>query len=241
MGNYQSKTHPANIKDTKKFGLGIIDVQNDFCQGGSLAVKDADHVIAPINKLRFLYCDCVPTFISQDYHCATHMSFAKTHNKQPFAVIDWDVKIQNTHHKKKQTLWPTHCVAGTNGALLHEDLIVTPMDKFIQKGTQENVESYSAFGDEYGGALERTDLEVWLKRNKITDIILTGIATDYCVLHTALDAVCLGFKVHLILSCTKAVAKETRVEALDAMMNKGVLFYNNVDEFDFRWKNDILR
>lgn len=240
MGNRQNKTHPEQVK---RFVIGIIDVQNDFCEGGSLAVKDAGTIIAPINKLRFLYYELIPTFITQDFHCATHMSFAKTHNKAAFEVVDLNLKMENgkIQEFKQQTLWPAHCVGGTEGACLHSDLIVTQTDKFIQKGTKENVESYSAFGDEFYGAYERTDLEIWLKKRKITDIILTGLATDYCVYRTALDAVRLGFKVHLIMSCTKAVSKETKMAAVEDMMNKGVVIYNTVDEFHFRWQTYIVR
>lgn len=221
--------------------MGIIDVQNDFCTGGALAVEDANAILAPINKLRFLYHDLIPTFVTQDYHSERHMSFAKTHNKVEFEEVHLKLKMNNGNIEHfKQTMWPVHCVAETKGAEIHPDLVVTKTDKFIEKGTKENVESYSAFGDEFEGAYERTDLEVWLKVFKITDIILTGLATDYCVYRTALDALRLGYKVHLISSCTRGVKSSTTGLALQDMARKGVLLYESIDEFHFRWKDDIV-
>jgi nicotinamidase/pyrazinamidase len=241
MGNNQSKTNQVHPRSTRRFVMGIIDVQNDFCQGGALAVEDANAILAPINKLRFLYHDLMPTFLSQDFHSASHMSFASTHNKPLFEEVHLNLRMENGKFQNfKQTMWPAHCIGGTNGANLHPDLIVTVTDLVIQKGTKENVESYSAFGDEFQGAYERTDLEVWLKRKKITDIILTGLATDYCVYRTALDAIRLGFKVHLISSCARGVKTETTLTALQEMLIKGVYVYETVDEFHYRWKGDII-
>ena len=110
----------------------------------------------------------------------------------------------------------------------------------VRKGTKKNVESYSAFGDEFRGKYEKTDLNDWLKSKNITDIILTGIATDYCVYNTALDARRNRYDVHLILSCTRGVAKDTTEKALKDMTEKGVKMYETVDEFYNTYKTEII-
>jgi nicotinamidase-related amidase len=245
MGNTQLsvKIYPSsdsNFVSKKRFVLGIIDVQNDFING-SLTVKDADQVIAPINKLRFMYFEHIPTFISQDFHPENHMSFCETHQVEKYSKKTLELKMEDeTTVVVEQNMWPTHCVANTEGVEFHKDLILTNFDKFIQKGTKKNVESYSAFGDEFKGKYEKTDLDNWLKGNNITDIILTGVATDYCVYNTALDARRLGYNVHLIMSCTRGVAEDTTGKAIEDMTNKGVLFYESIDKFDGIYKEDII-
>lgn len=235
MGGSQSRLHSNfSVVPLKKiFMLGIIDVQNDFLKGGSLAVTDANEVIGPINKLRFTYFKEVDTFITMDYHPHDHMSFAKTHNKKEFENVELDLVMPDQELLRgiNQTLWPQHCVKDTSGAQLHRDLIVTTRDTIVKKGTLKNVESYSAFGDGYNGKYEITQLDDVLRKKNVTDIILTGIACDYCVYYTALDAIRLGYKVHLILSCTRGVAEDTTKNALLIMKNKGVVIYNTVDDF----------
>lgn len=237
MGSFYSKTHPSR----KRFALGIIDVQNDFCDGGSIAVPNANSILAPINKLRFLYYMEMPTFLSQDYHNMHHMSFARTHKKSPFDVVNLRLVMENGKMQefKQQTLWPVHCVEDTRGAEMHPDLVVTITDEIIRKGTKVNVESYSAFGDEFGGLYEKTNLHSWLKAHKITDLLLTGLATDYCVYRTVLDAVRLGYKVHLIGSCMKQVSEANMIEILHDFTAKGVMLYETVDEFHYLWKDEI--
>lgn len=242
MGN--NSTHqvaPASVAESnKKFILGIIDPQNDFCKGGALAVTDADLVIAPINKLRFACFDHVDTFISQDYHNSKHMSFGETHSKKVHTKVKLNLPMEDgTSIEVEQVMWPVHCVEQTYGSQIHPDLIVVKTDKIIKKGTKKNVESYSAFGDEFGGKYENTQLKVWLDSKKITDIILVGIATDYCVYNTALDSVRHGYTVHMILSCTKGVETETTNKALDDLHTKGVVFYDTVDQFHEKNKTDI--
>jgi nicotinamidase/pyrazinamidase len=239
--NKQTKSLFSNIFNTKpkqKFVLGIIDPQNDFCEGGSLAVLDANKIFGSINKLRYI---CVKhgikTFISQDFHHLTHMSFASTHDKPVFSNQKLDLIMENGDKLTlTQTMWPTHCVQGTRGAEFYSDLFVFFNDKIIQKGTKKNVESYSAFGDEFNNSYEKTGLYSWLVPKKITDIILVGLATDYCVYNTGLDAVKYGFTVHVILSCVRGVDPTTTSNAIQDMKLKGVIFYNDV--FDFVNKNN---
>lgn len=133
----------------------------------------------------------------------------------------------------EQMMWPKHCVKNTQGCNFHKDLIISKHDKIFQKGTNINIESYSAFGDEFNGKYENTGLDKWLKMKEITDIILVGLATDYCVYYTFLDAVKYGYKVHLILSCVRGVAKDTTDKAMYYMIQKGILLYIDVEEFLF--------
>ena len=232
MGNSKSNHKTLPLVSTTKFILGIIDVQNDFCKGGELAVEEADIVIGPINKLIFMFSKIMDTFISQDYHPENHMSFDKTHQKEKYTKNKLKLKMDDGDTLEvEQMMWPTHCVKNTYGSELHKDLIVTGKEILIKKGKNSNIESYSAFGDEYKGKYEDTKLNDFLKKKFITDIILTGIATDYCVYNTALDALRYGYKVHLILSCTRGVNFETTKNALNDMKEKGVLFYKTVDDF----------
>lgn len=233
MGNRSSKVKSLpQVQLRKMFALGIIDVQNDFCEGGTLAVPDAVSILGPINKLRFAYYDNIPTFVSQDFHPANHVSFDTTHGKPLYSSQNLVLKMDNGEIEcVEQMMWPVHCVANTAGSNIHKDLILTKHDYFVHKGTKPKVESYSAFGDEMGGKYEKTELNEWLESQNITDIILTGLATDYCVLNTALDAVKMGYTVHLISDCTRGVAADTTATARDKMTNQGVNMYGSVDDF----------
>lgn len=242
MGNtHSAQIIPSNSVATK-FAIGIIDVQNDFCKGGKLAVEEADHAIGAINKLRYIYDDYTKCFISQDWHNENHMSFASRHGKAPnTGPFKLNLQMEDgSTIEVDQMMWPKHCVENTTGSLIHRDLIVTKNDKIIKKGTKVNVESYSAFGDAMQGKYEKTQLHDWLQLHGITDIILTGIATDYCVYNTALDALRLGYKVHLIYSCTRGVAKDSIDKAYTDMKTKGVTFYKTVDEFHDLTRNTIV-
>lgn len=238
MGTNNSRITPSTKTDantstnTTRFSIGIIDLQNDFCKGGKLAVPEAEETIASINKLRFIYNE-VRTFISQDWYDDYHMSFAQTHNKTPFTGPEKLTLVMedNSVITVDQMMLPRHCVENTIGSYLHNDLIVTNSDIIIKKGTKKNVKSYSAFGDAFQGKYERTKLNFVLRSLRVTDIILTGIASDYCVYNTALDAIRLNYKVHLILSCTRGVSKDTTDAAFKDLKSKGVFFYKTVDEF----------
>ena len=227
MGNNKSKIHTE-----KKFILGIINPQNDFFKGGSLEVPNAEDIIGPINKLRFLCYDYMNTFISQDYHPPNHMSFASTYNEKPFTNKKLSIVIKNDKLEINQTLWPNHCVQNTDGSNFHKDLIVIDEDQVVRKGANKNVESYSAFGDDNHGKYEDTGLYDFLKSKGITDIVIVGVATDYCVYNTVLDTYFYGFNVHLILSCIRGVAVDTTTKAINHMKElRNVTFYDNVEEF----------
>lgn len=234
MGNKNSSlkiipTETENKKD--KYILGIIDPQNDFFFEGSLAVNDANSIIGPINKLRFMLYEHMNTFISQDFHPPNHMSFASTYSEKPFTVKNLTIKIKGDTLNIDQTLWPNHCVQNTNGANINKNLILLKQDKIFKKGTLVNIESYSAFGDEFNAKYENTYLNSYLISLDIKHIILVGLATDYCVYNTAKDAVKYGYSVHIIRSCTRGVAEDTTKKAIDDLITKGVEFYNDVDDF----------
>jgi nicotinamidase/pyrazinamidase len=227
-----NKIYPKSNK--RKFVLGIIDPQNDFFQSGSLEVPNSIEIIGPINKLRFLLMGKIDTFISMDTHPNNHISFASTHNKDVYNVIKIEAVMENKDIiVSEQTLWPTHCVVNTFGQKIHSHIITTNLDLIVKKGTIHNVESYSAFGDENGNYYENTGLDDWLKNKNTTDIILVGLATDYCVYNTALDGIKNGYKVHVILSCVRGVNKDTTTSAIQDLKVNGVIFYDDIDSFLF--------
>ena len=241
MGNSQSNNKITPVTNRlvqpvgllrPKYVLGIIDPQYDFMRGGSLEVSDANDIIGPINKLRFILYDYLDVFFSQDFHPVDHVSFASTHNEPVLTVKKINQIMGNSKQIHfEQTLWPAHCVQGSRGCSFHKDLVILKGDRVFQKGTMSNIESYSAFGDEFANAYENTGLNAWCKVKKITDIVLVGLATDYCVCNTAKDAIRLGYRVHLILSCVRGVAPDTTKTALDTMSKQGVKIYEDVEDF----------
>ena len=172
--------------------LIIVDVQNDFCPGGALAVAGGDEVVPAINRISSKFDKVVAT---QDWHPAGHVSFASTHKKSPFHVIN----IGGV----QQTLWPDHCVPGTFGADFHRDLDMREVDLIIRKGTNPLVDSYSAFRE--NDKKTETGLRFYLQGLGLMDFYLAGLATDYCVYYSALDALDFGFRVSVIMDATRGV------------------------------------
>jgi len=173
--------------------LILIDIQNDFIPGGSLAVRDGDAVVPIANRLMPLFNLIVAT---QDWHPADHESFASNHDgKKPGDVIDL--------HGLEQVLWPDHCVQGSKGAEFHPDLDGRRLSHVFRKGTDPEIDSYSGFFD--NGHRKATGLGDYLKAEGVTDIWMLGIATDYCVRYSALDALRLGFRTHLVVDGCRGV------------------------------------
>ncbi len=172
--------------------LIIVDVQNDFCPGGALAVNDGDKIVPVVNSLMDKFDLVVAT---QDWHPKKHSSFASTHGKNIYDVIDIDGLLQ--------TLWPDHCVQKSPGAELRADLDKNKITKIFHKGTDKNIDSYSGFFD--NGHKKATGLGIYLHRKDVKEVYITGLATDYCVKYTALDAVELGFKTNIILEACRGV------------------------------------
>lgn len=224
--------HNKMISYDKNFILGIIDPQNDFFDSGSLSIPNANEIIGPINKLRYNLSDKINTFVSLDSHPPNHISFASTHNKELYSKVKLVSLMENNDIiETEQTLWPPHCVINTLGHQIHRHLVTKSEDWIIKKGTKKNIESYSAFGDENGNKYENTGLNNLLKSVGYTNIILVGLATDYCVYNTALDALEYGYKVHIILSCVRGVEKQTSENAIKHMKSKGVQFYDDIEDF----------
>lgn len=173
--------------------LIIVDVQNDFLPGGSLAVRDGDQIIPVINGLQPKLKQVVAT---QDYHPAAHGSFAANHEgKSPGEFVEL-AGLQ-------QILWPVHCVKGTYGADFHSSLNQSQWQTIFQKGTNPEVDSYSGFFD--NARRGDTGLGDYLKSNGISRVFVCGLALDYCVKFTAMDAKSLGLETYLVTDATRAV------------------------------------
>ncbi len=173
--------------------LIVIDVQNDFCPGGALAVPDGDQIVTDINALMAEF----PTVIlTQDWHPAGHSSFASSHDgKSPYDMIDMTYG--------PQVLWPDHCVQGTKGAQFHPDLQTDRADMIIRKGYNPAIDSYSAFFE--NDRTTPTGMEGYLRTRGITDLTLVGLATDFCVNFSAVDAAKLSFGVTVRQDLCRAI------------------------------------
>ncbi|MGH1412587.1 MAG: bifunctional nicotinamidase/pyrazinamidase [Pelagimonas sp.] len=173
--------------------LIVIDLQNDFCPGGSLAVTEGDEIVAPINALMDAF-DAV--ILTQDWHPVGHSSFASSHRSQaPFDVIDMPYG--------PQVLWPDHCVQGTSGADFHADLNIDKADIIVRKGFRPEIDSYSAFFE--NDHKTPTGLEGYLRTRGIVDLTFVGLATDFCVNFSAVDAAKLGFDVSVRQDLCRAI------------------------------------
>lgn len=173
--------------------LIVIDVQNDFCPGGALAVEGGDQIVAPINAL---LAEFPVRVFTQDWHPAGHSSFASSHEgAAPFDMIEMPYG--------PQVLWPDHCVIGSAGAAFHPDLKTDPADLIIRKGFRPAIDSYSAFFE--NDHKTPTGLEGYLRTRGVEVVTLVGLATDFCVNFSAVDAAKLGFKVRVIESLCRAI------------------------------------
>ena len=174
------------IKPGPSSALIVVDVQNCFLPGGSLAVKDGEQVILVINRISKSFENVVMT---QDWHTPHHVSFASTHDgKKPFEMI----KLSYGN----QVLWPDHCVQGTDGASIAKDINIPQAALIIRKGFHNDVDSYSAFVE--ADKETYTGLASYLKERKIDTVFVTGLATDFCVAWTAIDARHAGFTVYVV-------------------------------------------
>ena len=192
--------------------LIVIDVQNDFCPGGRLAVAGGDAIVPGINALM---ADFGTVVLTQDWHPAGHSSFASTHpGIAPFATVEMPYGTQ--------TLWPDHCVQGSDGAALRADLATDPAALIIRKGMNPAIDSYSAFFE--NDRETPTGLEGFLRSRGIANLTLVGLATDYCVAFSALDAARLGFAVTVRRDLCRAIDLNGSLDqALAAMADAGVI------------------
>lgn len=190
--------------------LIIVDVQNDFCPGGALAVPNGDQVMQPINSL-IPHFHCIVQ--TQDWHPNDHLSFASNHShKDPFDTIEMEYG--------EQVLWPDHCVQGTNGAEFHPDLNTIPSQLIIRKGFRKKIDSYSAFFENDQETV--TGLHGYLQERDVKQLVVTGLATDFCVKWTVLDALKLEYQVTLVEDAVRGIDMDGSVEkAIKEMKQAG--------------------
>ncbi len=191
--------------------LIVIDVQNDFCPGGALAVAGGDAVVAPVNAL---LGDFAVRVLTQDWHPADHASFAANH---PGAAAFSQIEMPYG----PQVLWPVHCLQGSAGAAFHPGLNSDAADLVIRKGFRRQIDSYSAFFE--NDRRTPTGLEGYLRTRGVTSLTLAGLATDFCVAYSALDAARLGFSVNVRLEACRAIDLDGSLQAaLGQMRAAGV-------------------
>ncbi|MDR2768656.1 MAG: nicotinamidase [Treponema sp.] len=236
--------------DYSKTALIEVDVQNDFCPAytakdgtvmseGALAVKDAGKIIEPLNLLAPRIKEGGGTVLAtQDWHPLGHVSFASSHGKDPgdmilLPVSDRAVQKFNENFPllrdpipaaMQQILWPDHCVQLTRGADFHDGLETLYIDYVFRKGFHPNIDSYSAFFE--NDRCTPTDLPAYLAENGIETVLVAGLATDYCVFYTAIDAIRLGYRTKVVLDASAAVnfPPDSQERAIVVMKDRGVIF-----------------
>ena len=189
--------------------LILVDIQNDFIPGGALAVPAGDEILPLVNELQKSFDLVVAT---QDWHPKNHKSFASNHTgKNPFDKI--------TLHGLEQVLWPDHCIQGSWGAQLHDQLDVNKVEAIFRKGMDVEIDSYSAFYD--NGYKKSTGLAGYLRERKVQKVFVCGLAADYCVFFTAKDALKENFETYIIEDATRAIDPNGFVKAKDEILATG--------------------
>ncbi|NME35009.1 MULTISPECIES: bifunctional nicotinamidase/pyrazinamidase [Fusobacterium] len=200
--------------------LLLIDLQNDFCKNGALEVKDGDKVIIIGNLLMEKFKNSNNMILAtKDWHPITHKSFASN--------SDGKIGEIGILNGLPQVWWPNHCVENTKGSEFHPDLNSKYIDKIIFKGTDKEIDSYSGFFD--NGKLNKTELDSILKKNNVDTLYIMGLATDFCVKFTVLDALQLGYKVYLVEDGCRGVnlTPNSSLEAINEMKKKGAIIINS--------------
>jgi nicotinamidase/pyrazinamidase len=192
-----------------KKALILVDIQNDFLPGGALAIKDGEKILPMVDKLVTLPFQIIVA--SKDWHPPNHISFAANHKK--------NIGEKIIFNDIEQILWPDHCVQNTHGAEFADRPFVKKIFKTFFKGTEASIDSYSAFFD--NGHIKSTGLDDYLKNLGIEEVYIAGLATDYCVKYTALDALNLGFKVFIITDACKGINPNEVEQALKHMEKLG--------------------
>lgn len=192
------------LQTTLQDVLLVIDVQNDFCPGGALAVADGDAVLAPIHRTAAEFEHII---LTQDWHTAGHSSFASAHaGKQPFEQIEVSYG--------PQTLWPDHCVQGSKGAEFHPALHLPQAELILRKGFRPHIDSYSAFFE--NDRKTATGLAGYLRERNLSRVFLAGLAYDFCVGYSALDARRLGFEAIIVRDACRAIDLNGSVASMEA-------------------------
>ena len=187
--------------------LLVIDLQNDFTPGGALAVAEGDTIIPLINSLAAKFPH---TILTQDWHPPKHISFATTHNKQPYETIE----LPHGSKKITQTLWPDHSIQHSQGAAFHPALEVPQAELILRKGFRPHIDSYSAFLE--NDHITPTGFAGYLRERELNRLFLCGLAYDFCVRYSAIDGKHLGFETIVIEDATRAVNLPGTVEATNA-------------------------
>ncbi|NBC03610.1 MAG: bifunctional nicotinamidase/pyrazinamidase, partial [Bacteroidetes bacterium] len=181
--------------------LLVVDIQNDFCPGGALAVPDGDTIITTVNKLVNVFDAVIQT---QDWHPAGHSSFASTHDgKNPYDTVEMDYGTQ--------VLWPDHCVQGSMGAEFHPELNTLKTQVIIRKGFRKAIDSYSTFFE--NDQETTTGLTGYLNQRGITDLYTVGLATDFCVKWSILDGIDEGLNMHIVEDAVKGIDLDGSLDA----------------------------
>ena len=190
--------------------LVLVDIQNDFLKGGSLAVPEGEKIIKPINKIIKEYDLVIAT---KDWHPKNHISFASNHSDKKIGDI---INVNGVD----QVLWPDHCIQNSYGSDFPEQLDISKLAKVVYKGSDANIDSYSGFFD--NGHFRSTGLSDYLKSKDVYKIDYVGLATDYCLKYTAIDSVSEGFKTRVLINCIKGIEEKGCELALNDMKSKGV-------------------
>ena len=194
--------------------LIIIDMQNDFCHGGALAVKDGEKLVEPINRAQEKFDTII---LTQDWHPEEHSSFASNNSADVYSNIEMDYG--------SQILWPDHCIQGSIGANFHKNLNINNSNLILRKGCNPKIDSYSAFFE--NDKTTTTGLEGYLVKKEIKRLYLCGLAFDYCVFYSALDGINLGFDVFVFQDLTKAInLNNSEKLARKTMIEKGIKLIN---------------
>ena len=212
-----SQSHNLPPLNDPRCALVVIDMQNDFIPGGQLAVQGGDEIVPLINRLGARFRNVV---VAQDWHPAGHVSFASSHpGKAPFDSVQLPYGAQ--------TLWPEHCVQGSHGAQLHADLNLPHAQLIVRKGFNRDIDSYSAFVE--ADRRTPTGLSGYLKERGIDTVYLVGLALDYCVAWSALDARTAGFNTVLIVDACRAIDLDGSLQrALGEMEAAGVKLIDSI-------------
>ena len=194
--------------------LIIIDMQNDFCPGGALAVTDGEKIIEPINGAQKEFDTII---LTQDWHPKEHSSFASNNSAEVYSSVEMDYG--------SQVLWPDHCIQGSIGANFHKNLNINKSNLILRKGCNQKIDSYSAFFE--NDKTTTTGLEGYLVTKEIKKLYLCGLAFDYCVFYSALDGVKLGFDMFVFQDLTKAInLNNSEKIARRMMVEKGIKLIN---------------
>ncbi len=189
--------------------LLIVDAQNDFMPGGALEVPSGDQIIPVINRIQDRFSLVVAT---QDWHPVNHISFASNHDgRKPFDTIEW--------HGMEQILWPDHCVINTKGAEFHPDLKMDRVEAIFRKGMDREIDSYSGFYD--NGHIKNTGMAGYLHDRNARELFFSGLAADFCVYYSILDALNEGFNATLIEDATRPVDENNFKKILDELAARG--------------------